>query len=544
MRSKPALFMSLLDVKNNATEASYQIANCIAKRGKPFTDGEYIKDAFLSCSEVLFDGLPNKETIMSKIKDIPMSARTVQRRIEEMAENVNEQQTAGLKDAMVFSVALDESVDINDIPRLAVMAKYCDSNVREELCCLKAMTDTTKGEDIAKVFVEHFEERGVDVGRIFAITTDGAPAMVGKQKGAVRLIEEKVGHPIMKLHCIIHQENLCAKMSNSDLNEVMATVVKIVNFIVKRSSLTHRQFQSLLEEMDSTYKDIPLHSAVRWLSCGKVLERFVGCFDSVKAFLAEKGQVYNELDDETWVLKLMFLADITGHLNELNLRLQGAEQTILNMFETWASFVDKLTIFSRDISSSKFQYFKHVRELSAQRSINTGEISKYISELESEFKTRFGDFRKYGPMFPFLINPESFDGHEFDESLIGWMNTQDMEMQLIELKTSALWMTKFAELRKELETTAGNNQGSCIFTCWASLPEKFCCLKRLALALLTVFGSTYLCEQIFSHMNSVLSPSRNRLSVDHSEACVQLKVTHYTPKITELSKGKQDQGAH
>lgn len=31
---------------------------------------------------------------------------------------------------------------------------------------------------------------------------------------------------------------------------VMATVVKIVNFFVVRSSLTHRQFQSLLEEME------------------------------------------------------------------------------------------------------------------------------------------------------------------------------------------------------------------------------------------------------------------------------------------------------
>lgn len=68
------------------------------------------------------------------------------------------------------------------------------------------------------------------------------------------------------------------------------------------------------------YKDIPLHLAVRWLSCGKVLERFVGGFDSIKAFLAEKGQVYAELEDETWVLKLMFLTDITGHFNELNLR--------------------------------------------------------------------------------------------------------------------------------------------------------------------------------------------------------------------------------
>ncbi len=79
-----------------------------------------------------------------------------------MAENVSVQQIAGLKDAVVFSIALDESVDVNDIPRLAVMARYCDSTGREELCCLKPMSDTTKGEDIAKVFMEHFEERGID----------------------------------------------------------------------------------------------------------------------------------------------------------------------------------------------------------------------------------------------------------------------------------------------------------------------------------------------------------------------------------------------
>ena len=75
--------------------------------------------------------------------------------------------------------------------------------------------------------------------------------MVKRHRGAVRLIEEKVGHPIMKLHFIIHQKNLRAKMSNWDLNDVMAAVVKVINFIVKRSAMTHRQFQSLLEEMDS-----------------------------------------------------------------------------------------------------------------------------------------------------------------------------------------------------------------------------------------------------------------------------------------------------
>ena len=38
-------------------------------------------------------------------------------RTTDMATDVTEQQTVGLKRANVFSVALDESIDINDNPR-------------------------------------------------------------------------------------------------------------------------------------------------------------------------------------------------------------------------------------------------------------------------------------------------------------------------------------------------------------------------------------------------------------------------------------------
>ena len=48
------------------------------------------------------------------------------------------------------------------------------------------------------------------------------------------------GHPIMKFHCIIHPR----KPQSSD-----AYVSKIVNFLVGRSVLTHRQLQTLLDEI-------------------------------------------------------------------------------------------------------------------------------------------------------------------------------------------------------------------------------------------------------------------------------------------------------
>ena len=98
---------------------------------------------------------------------------------------------------------------------------------------------------------------------------------------------------------------------------------------------------------------------------------------------------------------------------------------------------------------------------------------------------------------------------------------------------------KFVDLRKSLETI--ENKQKSISTCWKSLLKKFSCLKKMAIALQSAFGSIYLCEQIFSHMKFILSAHRSRLAEDHSESCTQLKVSKISPNITELSKG---QGSH
>ena len=79
---------------NRTTESSYKIAEGIAKHGKSFTDGVFVKEAFLGCAEVLFGDLSNKSTIISRIKDLPVSPHTVERRITDMATDIAEQQSA------------------------------------------------------------------------------------------------------------------------------------------------------------------------------------------------------------------------------------------------------------------------------------------------------------------------------------------------------------------------------------------------------------------------------------------------------------------
>ena len=78
----------------------------------------------------------------------------------------------------------------------------------------------------------------------------------------------------------------------------MPTVTKIVNFLVARSATTHRQFRSLLEEMESSYHDLPLHCSVRWLSRGKVLLSFIEYLVEIEAFLIGQEKAYPELEKE------------------------------------------------------------------------------------------------------------------------------------------------------------------------------------------------------------------------------------------------------
>ena len=84
-------------------------------------------------------------------------------------------------------------------------------------------------------------------------------------------------------------------------SEVMQTVTKVVNCISARA-LHKRQFQALLNEVESVYKGLKMYNNVRWLSRGLVLKRFVECFDEKKIFLNDHHISYQELSDYKWIL--------------------------------------------------------------------------------------------------------------------------------------------------------------------------------------------------------------------------------------------------
>ena len=81
----------------------------------------------------------------------------------------------------------------------------------------------------------------------------------------------------------------------------------------------------LLKNFDSDHNDIPYHTAVRWLSLGKVLDRVWELKPQIRQFLEIKGKQndFPQFENTEWLSDFAFMVDLFGHMNELNTKLLG-----------------------------------------------------------------------------------------------------------------------------------------------------------------------------------------------------------------------------
>ncbi|CAK6435131.1 unnamed protein product [Pipistrellus nathusii] len=546
---------------NNVNIASFVVSQEIAKRGKPYTDGEYIKSCFINASEELFRDFTNKAEILKKIKELPLSAKTVKDRIVKMSSNITDQQAEDLKLVSALSIAVDESCDINDTAVSLFVRFISPTGPKEELLGLLPLKGQTGGEDIANAVIECIQKHHIPLDKIVSVSTDGGNSMTDIRNGFVAILKEKINHEILTYHCIIHQEALCVQTFPEEICKVMELVINIINSIIAKA-LNHRQFEEFLFEMESEYADLLLHNKVRWLSRGNVLKHFASLLTEIKAFLLEKGVHYPELMNDQWIQKFYFMVDVTSHLNQLNHKLQGKGNTIFSMLEEVTSFENKLSLFAQDFERETLIHFpsllKHRQENNSD--IDICYFKTTLLNMREAFLNRFQEFRDSKATLAFVRKPLNATVTELNFSPFN-IDIGNFEMQLLDLKNKELWSSKFERLCADMEILEKNKcelssqhkwsalkdlekEDVLIFNTWNSIPDSYDQLKKLAFAVLSLFGSTYLCEQSFSSMNLIKSRVRGRLIDENLLSCLKLKTTTYKPDLPKLSKEMQGHCSH
>ena len=125
---------------------------------------------------------------------------------------------------------------MKDAAQLALFIKRVDKelNETEELLSLQCMKDTTTGANIFSKVLNPFHKVGLDLSTLCGIATDSARVVsetgigfVGLLKSALK--EKIISDDIAILHCLIHQQNLCAKCLK--FKHIIGPVTKAVNFI-------------------------------------------------------------------------------------------------------------------------------------------------------------------------------------------------------------------------------------------------------------------------------------------------------------------------
>ncbi|KFD50505.1 hypothetical protein M513_08573 [Trichuris suis] len=283
-----------------------------------------------------------------------------------------------------FSIAIDETVDITGIAQLAVFIRACDNefNIYEELIELIPMHDTTTSQDIFDRVEQVLQDYGLDLSKLACLATDGAANMIGRHNGVAAMLRTKIenSHPdssFAHFHCIIHQQNLCSKILK--LDHVLSLVTKTVNYIRGRA-LNHRQFSQLLEDTDNQFTDVPFYTEVRWLSCHKMLKRFYLLRQEIVTFLEMKGQNTDEIRDENWLQDLAFAVDITARLTDLNLKLQGKNKLITQLYGDVKCFITKISLWKSQFSNENLVRFPKCKELKDTASTQSVlSFAKYVS---------------------------------------------------------------------------------------------------------------------------------------------------------------------
>ena len=162
--------------------------------------------------------------------------------------------------------------------------------------------------------------------------------------------------------------------------------------------------------------------------------------------------------------------DITKHLSDLNLQLQGKDQIITNMFDQVNAFKSKLILWEKHLKDNNLAHFSTCN----MQNLHLGEMASYekyaekILSLRNEFKTRFKDFKSLEDKFSlfssiFSINIELVPHY--------------MQMEVIEIQCDSDLKTKFS--------TVG------VPEFYKYLPTRFENTRKLAYEIISMFGSTY-----------------------------------------------------
>lgn len=291
-----------------------------------------------------------------------------------------------------------------------------------------------------------------------------------------------------------------------------------------------------MDELDAKYMDIMYFIKIRWLSCGKVLNRFKDLLPEIMVFIEEQNMMgqFEIIKSTEWRHELFFLCDLVNHLNTLNLKLQGREQFVWDLAKIVMEFKLKLVLFKNEIDEGDFVHFPTLKEhysicFIEDKRNDKIRFMKYLDTLIDEFETRFSDFKKHDLAFKFLKNPFDLDSAKITEL------SEIFEVKKAHLEFDIALIAQESHLKNETHIEMWKRFIS---------ENSFMVLNDVVRKYLCMFSSTYVCECTFSSLVRRKSKYRTMLSQKSLESEIRCELCKTEPDFSTMAKVKECHPSH
>ena len=244
------------------------------------------------------------------------------------------------------------------------------------------------------------------------------------------------------------------------------------------------------------------HTEVRWLFRGNTTKRLLEMRGELLLFFQQKDHDFqNDLEDNEFIARLVYLSDIFEAFNHLNLSFQEQNCTVIDFVSKLEAFLQKLELWRKNVENKRYGMFKF---LSAFEMKISDDFSRKIIQhllLTVELQHYFPDATSCMYITDlFLVDPAD-----------------------LPVSTGAREADRYAGGSDSKECSAMNF--------WLGMASSYLTLAFHAVPQLLIFPSSWECEQGFSILMNIKSKNQNQLSAPgHDFRCAVIKLCHASIK--------------
>ena len=227
----------------------------------------------------------------------------------------------------------DESTDISVIKQLVLVARYIlpTGDVTTRFVAIDDLSDG-KAETIEATMMRIIHQKSIDVTKLRAFGSDGAPVMTGARSGVAKRLTDRFPK-LLSIHCVNHRLALSAAHVADDIPYLVRfkTTVQTLFLFYQNSAVRMAGLHAIQEVLDDSVIKLKQAKDVRWLSHEAAISSILRTMPSLIMSLEREGTERHEpaavglvrfVKTYYFVACCKLLSKVLPHINRLSLLFQ------------------------------------------------------------------------------------------------------------------------------------------------------------------------------------------------------------------------------